>query len=333
MRGLLNISVKSLISDEGGFGKVHLCQCNNSGKEFAVKSLKDEKLITSKSAEQFVCLEKGDVSALRVSEHPNLVKVRWILARRINDRFGTYILLTRPEDIACVPESDRKNYHVELIVCDLVKGKPLSLAMYRDKSGPHGLLCADKMIKDALGLAKGIQHLHRAGVIHRDIKLDNIMHDGERLKLLDYGFSKPIECNLTSTACGSPFFAAPELFVKKSYSFEVDVWSLGCVLMALATRSIPAKYTMRGPDRKAPELRAPFNAADFAALSDVNKWSYFHTYFSQLCIDSPGLVDLLVMMLRKDGRERLSMDHVVQGLEMLQINPKARLLRSQRTTI
>ncbi|MES1904549.1 MAG: MAP microtubule affinity-regulating kinase 1 [Paramarteilia canceri] len=91
-------------------------------------------------------------------------------------------------------------------------------------------------------LVEAVLYCHTNGIVHRDLKAENILlDDKENIKLVDFGFSnKYNKNNLLDTFCGSPPYAAPELFQAKKYTGpEVDVWSLGVILYSLITGGLP----------------------------------------------------------------------------------------------
>ncbi|XP_064815124.1 serine/threonine-protein kinase PLK1-like isoform X2 [Oncorhynchus masou masou] len=91
-------------------------------------------------------------------------------------------------------------------------------------------------------LVKGCQYLHNNRVIHRDLKLGNIfLSDDMDVKIGDFGLATKIEFDgeRKKTLCGTPNYIAPEVLCKKGHSFEVDVWSLGCILYTLLVGKPP----------------------------------------------------------------------------------------------
>ncbi|XP_028259607.1 serine/threonine-protein kinase PLK1 isoform X2 [Parambassis ranga] len=91
-------------------------------------------------------------------------------------------------------------------------------------------------------LLNGVEYLHNNKVIHRDLKLGNIfLNDDMEVKIGDFGLATKIEFDgeRKKTLCGTPNYIAPEVLCKKGHSFEVDVWSLGCILYTLLVGKPP----------------------------------------------------------------------------------------------
>ncbi|MED6290324.1 Serine/threonine-protein kinase plk1 [Characodon lateralis] len=91
-------------------------------------------------------------------------------------------------------------------------------------------------------LLKGVHYLHNNRVIHRDLKLGNIfLNDDMDVKIGDFGLATKIEFDgeRKKTLCGTPNYIAPEVLCKKGHSYEVDVWSLGCILYTLLVGKPP----------------------------------------------------------------------------------------------
>ena len=82
-------------------------------------------------------------------------------------------------------------------------------------------------------IAQGIAHCHCRSVLHRDIKLDNILLDGEGgVKICDFGVSRLVtKDEMIQEQCGTPAYLAPEMSSNSYYcGFYVDIWSLGILL-------------------------------------------------------------------------------------------------------
>lgn len=92
-------------------------------------------------------------------------------------------------------------------------------------------------------LVEALQYIHESGIVHRDLKLENIFLDSARKRVFigDWGFSCFFSMHRRlQESCGTLYYMAPELIAHQSYTGpEADVWSLGVVLYYLAVGSLP----------------------------------------------------------------------------------------------
>ncbi|KAM8953028.1 hormonally up-regulated neu tumor-associated kinase-like [Pelodytes ibericus] len=94
-------------------------------------------------------------------------------------------------------------------------------------------------------IMSAVEHLHRHGIVHRDLKIENFLLDENNIiKIVDFGLSNTVRCegvsqDLLNTQCGSPAYAAPELLANKKYGPKVDVWSIGVSMFAMLTGTLP----------------------------------------------------------------------------------------------
>lgn len=114
-----------------------------------------------------------------------------------------------------------------------------NLLEYVNRNGPLGESVSRKLF---LGIFYGIEHLHNSGIIHRDLKCENVLLTFEM---------KPVICDLGYATfwnkdyyleeyCGSLQYAAPEILLKRKYiGPEIDLWSLAVVLYAMLAGRLP----------------------------------------------------------------------------------------------
>ncbi|KAL3099390.1 hypothetical protein niasHT_022133 [Heterodera trifolii] len=91
-------------------------------------------------------------------------------------------------------------------------------------------------------IISAVDYLHNLNIVHRDLKAENLLLDANfQIKLADFGFSNFFSYDGTlDTFCGSPPYAAPEVFEGKRYAGpEIDVWSLGVILYVMVCGVLP----------------------------------------------------------------------------------------------
>jgi len=141
-----------------------------------------------------------------------------------------------------------------------------------------------------------LEALHRVGLIHRDIRQENIMiMKNGYPKLIDFSCCKRIFENKTNTLIGAPYFIAPEVLKGKDYSYSCDYWSVGVLIYYLFYGEYPFGNNITQPDTIYKEI--------------INKSIEFHE--AQFEYNETSLQELLSGLLNKDENLRVcSLDQV-----------------------
>ena len=123
---------------------------------------------------------------------------------------------------------------LSFIAFEWVEGSSLRMHL---ASGPLALDVLDRYMQD---LAAAVAHAHREGMVHGDLKADNVVVNLEgRLKLLDFGLSAPAEELTEGDLWGTPAYMAPELLEGGPRSEASDLFALGVLLYEMATGALP----------------------------------------------------------------------------------------------
>ena len=126
------------------------------------------------------------------------------------------------------------------IVTDYVKG--ISLQQYV-KSLPNRTVRESTARRIFKQVAESVAFLHSINIVHRDIKLDNILiEEGTRMvKLIDFGFSVVVsQHQRLKIFCGTPSYMSPEIVRKHEYDGKpVDMWALGVLFYVMLTGTFP----------------------------------------------------------------------------------------------
>ena len=87
-----------------------------------------------------------------------------------------------------------------------------------------------------------LEYLHGIGIVHRDLKLENMLLNDKKtldVKVADFGLSKLYSGQALQTACGTPFYVAPDILLGTGYGPEVDMWACGVLLYILLSGRLP----------------------------------------------------------------------------------------------
>ncbi|OHT06715.1 CAMK family protein kinase [Tritrichomonas foetus] len=190
-------------------------------------------------------------------------------------------------NIARLFESFEDNNHVFIVMQSANNG---TLKNFMDGCLCH--LSEDQGRKYFIQIMKGLDYLHNnIHIIHRDLKLENILlDDNYNVLISDFGFSSTFDPKIANhmTACGSPAYVAPEVFLREPYSSSSDIYSVGVILYYMTVGTLPFVDT-NIPKLFDKILHEPVNFPGFIS--------------EELC-------DLLGKMLEKDWKKRITIDKI-----------------------
>jgi len=190
----------------GGMAVVYKALCHRLNRYVAIKILKDEHLVDAEFRRRFY----DEAQAVAMLSHPNIVSVY---------------------DVSSTENT-------EYIVMELIDG--ITLKEYLKKKGA---LSWKETLYFTTQIAKALSHAHKRGIIHRDIKPQNIMllSDGT-IKVADFGIARLMEqrnSHFTQEALGSVHYVAPEQARGSYIDARADLYSLGVVMYEMETGRLP----------------------------------------------------------------------------------------------
>ncbi|XP_058240675.1 serine/threonine-protein kinase MARK1-like isoform X1 [Hemibagrus wyckioides] len=189
---------------KGNFAKVKLARHVLTGREVAVKIIDKTQLNPTSLQKLF-----REVRIMKILSHPNIVKLFEVI------------------------ETEKTLY----LIMEYASGGEVF-----DYLVAHGRMKEKEARAKFRQIVSAVQYCHQKRIVHRDLKAENLLLDADmNIKIADFGFSNEFTVgNKLDTFCGSPPYAAPELFQGKKYDGpEVDVWSLGVILYTLVSGSLP----------------------------------------------------------------------------------------------
>ncbi|KAJ3146900.1 hypothetical protein HDU89_005930 [Geranomyces variabilis] len=249
---------------EGEFGKVKLATHTETGKQVAIKLIKKENIEQPSRRAKLM----REISLLQAVDHPFIVTVYEVIETR--DYIG--------------------------MIMEYASGGELFEHILA-----HRYLKERDACRFFAQLLAGVAYLHGRQIVHRDLKLENLLLDGQRNVIItDFGFANRSSVNpenLLLTSCGSPCYAAPELVISDGYVGEAaDIWSCGVILYAMLCGYLPFDDDPNNPDG-----------------DNIN---LLYKYILETELDFPDYVgadarELLKRMLVPDPRYRANMKEIM----------------------
>ena len=255
------------ILGKGAFGKVNLALHLASGRLVAIKSFNKKKLTTKRAKRKI----KTEIEALSKLRNP--------FCTQIYDFFET-------------------ETHI-LIVMEYVCGDLLGFIRKRAKiSEPTAKIIFKQIIK-------GLHYIHKKKIVHRDIKLDNVLIDlTNTVKICDFGVSRILQPgDVMYEHCGTPAYIAPEIFKDEGYEgFACDIWSAGVTLYYMLAGTQPFKAN------KIEDLKEIILKGVFEPIEEVSKEAN----------------DLIKGMLELNPTKRFTVEDVLKHPWLKNVNIKKR---------
>ena len=188
----------------GAFGQVYRAWDTRLDREVALKLLPADR---ANDARGSTLVHEGRLLA-RV-RHPNVVTIYG--AERIEDRIGLWM--------------------------EFIRGRTLEQML--QENGPFSAAVA---VEVGIELCRAVTAVHAAGLLHRDIKAQNVMlTDERRVVLMDFGTGREREGSMADGVAGTPLYLAPEVVGRKDASVQSDIYGVGVLLYHLLTGSYPVQ--------------------------------------------------------------------------------------------
>lgn len=227
----------------GGMGNVYVArQLDGTDRRVAVKFVREELLRDGAFEKRFW----REIRTMSSVNHKNVVIVYFAGVAEVDDRRLPYLAME-------LLEGDSLERFVSA-------GKPLPI---------------DRALRMAAGVLEGLEALHGAGLVHRDLKLSNVfvLAGSDEVKILDFGLARPVEGEATpitavSAVVGTPGYMSPEHLMGHETDARSDLYSFGVMLHVMVTGAMPGvddSGKLQDPSVRFPQLELPKGLCDLLA--------------------------------------------------------------------
>jgi len=248
---------------KGKFGIVNLGIHKKTNQKVAIKIINKSSLKSQEDIE----LIKSEIDIMKLCHHPNII--------RLLDHF--------------------ENSEYIFIVMEYISGGTLTQFLKKRYFNFSESQAAN--IINQIG--QGLKYLHSYGIVHRDLKTENIMmtqlNDNGIIKIMDFGLSKiigPKEGLIDGY--GTLSYVAPEVLLREPYNKEIDIWSLGIILFLILSGHLP----FIGNKQDVIARKIVYDDIEF----DEDEWE----------MRSRKVIDLIEKTLEKNPKKRINIDEFLE---------------------
>ena len=239
---------------KGGYSHVHLVENKKTGRRYALKCAARFKKGKDRSDRTYM-----EIKVLEKLKHKNIIRLKgWF-----EDKETIYLVL------------------------EYISGKDCS------KFFKHSLPSKNQVKSIITQTIEALTYCHEKGIVHRDIKLENVLIDNKmNVKLTDFGLCaiKETQFDTFKTHLGTIRYSAPELIKGQGYNDSVDVWGIGVILFMLLTGDYP------------------FNGSTKSSI--FKRITNKRIHYSRYNFDKKE-ISLLRKLLQKDPEKRIEIEDIL----------------------
>ena len=256
---------------KGGYGNVYKAVKKVSNKEFAVKVIQKSKINPRET--KYIYQEINILKLLRNANHKNVIK----------------------------PYESFENSEFLFLIFEFIPLGDLHEFLQKNES----LVNVELIKKISFQILSGVHYLHKIGLVHRDLKLQNIMcmrdiDNKINVKLIDFGFSTiTSKSQSMNDTIGTVNYMPPEIINREDYIDKVDVWSFGIILYYLRYKRFPFDDLRKKVSIIYQNIR-------------MGRFKFGNTKYNFSTEDDAKYKQILIKCLQVDPNKRVSIEELIK---------------------